>query len=173
MRGKRIQIALKADQHRPASEMAFCWRADDCPIWLKPDLATGGHSKRRSGFNQIDDCPTLNAGLVALCFVRGSGLVLLRNPIFFVIFQGGGGGGVRDFPSCGSIREGTLTSFYHSMEQLDLISARKSCFCVSWAWSTQRGHGSVVVVEQRRRSPHCHNFGFRSITFEVGAVKLV
>ena len=36
--------------------MAFCWRADDGP--------------------------TLNAGLVALWFYRGSGSVLLRNPIF-------------------------------------------------------------------------------------------
>ena len=32
---------------------------------------------------------TLNAGLVALWFYMGSGPVLLGNPIFFVIFQGG------------------------------------------------------------------------------------
>ena len=30
-----------------------------------------------------NDGPTFNAGLVALCFFRGSGPVLLRNPIFF------------------------------------------------------------------------------------------
>ena len=37
------------------------------------------------------DGPTLNAGLEALWFFRGSGPVLQRN-LFFVIFQGGGGG---------------------------------------------------------------------------------
>ena len=37
---------------------------------------------------QADDGPALNAGLVALWFLRGSGPVLLRNPLF-VIFQGG------------------------------------------------------------------------------------
>ena len=45
--------------------MVFCWRADDGP--------------------------TLNAGLVALWFFRGSGPVLLRSPIYiFVNFQGRG-----------------------------------------------------------------------------------
>ena len=47
--------------------MAFCWRA---------------HLS-----------PKLNAGLVALWFFRGSGPVLLENPIFFVIFSRVGGGG--------------------------------------------------------------------------------
>ena len=37
-----------------------------------------------------DDGPTLNAGLVALCFFRGSEPVLLRNPIF-CDFSGGSG----------------------------------------------------------------------------------
>ena len=32
---------------------------------------------------RADDDPTLNAGLEALRFLRGSGPVLLRNPIFF------------------------------------------------------------------------------------------
>ena len=45
--------------------MAFCWRADDGP--------------------------TLNAGLVAVIF-RGSGPVLLENPIFLWFFRGGGVG---------------------------------------------------------------------------------
>ena len=31
---------------------------------------------------RVDDGPTLNAGLVALGFFRGSGPLLLRNPIF-------------------------------------------------------------------------------------------
>ena len=35
--------------------------------------------------------PTLNAGLVALWFFRGSGPVLLRNPIFLCFFWGVGG----------------------------------------------------------------------------------
>ena len=37
----------------------------------------------------MDDGPTLNADLVALCFFRGSRPVLLRNSILFVIFQRG------------------------------------------------------------------------------------
>ena len=41
---------------------------------------------------RADDGPTLNAGLVALWFLRGSGPVLLRNPYIFVSFQGGGVG---------------------------------------------------------------------------------
>ena len=45
--------------------MAFCWCAND-------------------GL-------TLNAGLVALWFFRGSGPVLLRNPIFLWFFRGGSG----------------------------------------------------------------------------------
>ena len=50
-----------------------------------------------------NDGPTFNAGLVALYFSRGSGPVLLRDPIFlllllllllfFFFFLGGGGGG--------------------------------------------------------------------------------
>ena len=44
-----------------------------------------------NGVSLADRCgPTLNTGLVALRFFRGSGPVLLRNPIFFEIFQGGG-----------------------------------------------------------------------------------
>ena len=43
-----------------------------------------------------DDGSTLNAD-----FFRGSGPELLRNPIFFVIFQGGGGGRT-PCPSSGS-----------------------------------------------------------------------
>ena len=42
------------------------------------------------GFHwRADDGPTFNDGLVALCLVRGSGPVLLRNPIFFCNFSGG------------------------------------------------------------------------------------
>ena len=40
---------------------------------------------------RADVGPTLNVGLVALWFFRGSGPVLLRNPIF-LWFSGGGGG---------------------------------------------------------------------------------
>ena len=52
-------------RQRNAIYIAFCWRPDD-------------------GL-------TLNSGLVALRFFRGSVPVLLRKPIF-VIFLGGGGG---------------------------------------------------------------------------------
>ena len=51
---------------RNAISMAFRWRAD------------GG--------------PTLNAGLVALWFYRGSGPVLLRKPLILIFFRGGGSG---------------------------------------------------------------------------------
>ena len=44
---------------------------------------------------------TLNAGLVALWFIRGSGPVLLRNPIA-LCFSGGGGGGTDSCPPSGS-----------------------------------------------------------------------
>ena len=44
-----------SNRERNAIEMAFCWRTDDAP--------------------------TLNAGLVDLFFSRGSGPVLLGNPI--------------------------------------------------------------------------------------------
>ena len=43
-----------------------------------------------------DDDPTLNAGLVVFENFRGSGPVLLRNSMFFVIFQVVGGGGGPD-----------------------------------------------------------------------------
>ena len=46
---------------------------------------------------RADDGPTLNSGLVALRFFRGSGPVLLRNPFFLRFFSvcvcGGGGSG--------------------------------------------------------------------------------
>ena len=42
---------------------------------------------------RADVGPTLNASLVALWFFRGSGPVLLRNPIFLWFSRGGGGGG--------------------------------------------------------------------------------
>ena len=44
---------------------------------------------------------TLNADLAALWFFRVSGPVLLRNPIFFVFFRGGGG----PCPPSGSVYE--------------------------------------------------------------------
>ena len=39
---------------------------------------------------RADDILTLNVGEVALCFFRGSGPVLLRNPIFLLFLRGGG-----------------------------------------------------------------------------------
>ena len=69
MRDGRIKTPLYAGHHRPASETPLNgdrWRADDGP--------------------------TLNAGLVASQFFRGSGPKLLRNPIFLRFFRGGGGG---------------------------------------------------------------------------------
>ena len=60
-RGSKL-IPLWASHHQPASETPFRWRANDGP--------------------------TINAGLVALSFFRGSGSVLLRNPIFLWFFKG-------------------------------------------------------------------------------------
>ena len=57
-----LQIQIKSGHHRPASEMSF--------------------KRRFAG-------PTLNAGFVIF---RGSGQVLLRNPIFLWFFRGGGVG---------------------------------------------------------------------------------
>ena len=61
MRGGRIKISLLAGHHRPASETPF---------------------------NRWRDGPTLNAGLIALCFLRRAGPVLLRN-LYFCDFPGG------------------------------------------------------------------------------------
>ena len=47
---------------------------------------------------QADDGPTLNAGLIALWFFRGSGPVLQGNRIFLWFFRGGGGGGLDPLP---------------------------------------------------------------------------
>ena len=58
MRGERTQIRQYAGQHWLAKEMQLRWRADDGP--------------------------TLNAGLVVLCFFRGFGPVLL----YFYDFSG-------------------------------------------------------------------------------------
>ena len=41
---------------------------------------------------RVDDGPTLNAGLVALWFFKGSGPVLLRDPLFLRFFRGRGSG---------------------------------------------------------------------------------
>ena len=39
-----------------------------------------------------DDGPTLNAGLVVLCFFQGIQTSKSKKPYIFVIFRGGGGG---------------------------------------------------------------------------------
>ena len=58
-------------RQRNAIEMAFCW-------W-------------------VDDCPTLNAGSVALWFFRDI-TSMDKKPYIFVIFQGGGGVGTPSSP---------------------------------------------------------------------------
>ena len=47
---------------------------------------------------RADDGPILNAGLVALCFFRGSGKYCYVT-LYFCDFSGGGGGGRPLFPS--------------------------------------------------------------------------
>ena len=42
---------------------------------------------------RADDGQALDSGFVAFVFSRGSGPVLLKKSLFFVIFRGGGGGG--------------------------------------------------------------------------------
>ena len=72
IRGERIQIALKADHHRPASgttfNLAFLWRANDCP--------------------------TLSVGLVAwkLCNISEDPDQYCLETLCFCDFPGGGGG---------------------------------------------------------------------------------
>ena len=70
LEGERIQIPLKAGQYRPASETPFKWR-----------LAGGSMMAQHS---------ILNARLKDLLFFRGSGPVLLRNPIFLSFSRGSG-----------------------------------------------------------------------------------
>ena len=98
MREEKIQIPLEAGHDRPASEMAFHWRADDRP--------------------------TLNAGLAALCFISGSGPVLLINTIV-CDFQGGRdplppSGSAHAFPRIPSWDRIILDIFYR--RPYDLIS---------------------------------------------------
>ena len=59
-------MPLKFGHHQPAIEMVFCWR--------------------------VDNGLSLNASLVAFEIFKGSGTILLGNPIF-CDFGGGGGGG--------------------------------------------------------------------------------
>ena len=68
MRGGRIQDPLLAGHHRPASETPL------------------------NGVSIAGRCwPNIESWLSSCDFSRGSGPVLLENPIFFVIFQGGSG----------------------------------------------------------------------------------
>ena len=66
----------------------FSWWEEGGPKYHYKRTILGPPAKRL----RADDGPTLNAGLVALYFFRGSGPVLLRNPIFFIFFSGGEGG---------------------------------------------------------------------------------
>ena len=50
----------------------------------------GFYGKQWIPDERADDSPTINAGLVALWFFKGSAPVLLRNPIFLWFFRGGG-----------------------------------------------------------------------------------
>ena len=70
LEGERIQIPFKAGQYRPASETPFKGRFTCGPMMAIHN--------------------TLNARLEDLLFFRGSGAVLLRNPLF-LSFSGGGG----------------------------------------------------------------------------------
>ena len=78
-------------------------------------LQAGQHrSASERPFRRDDDGPTLNAGLVALHFFRGSIPVLLRNPIFFLIFRGGGGGADPLSPPLDPHMTLTVTTFNES-----------------------------------------------------------
>ena len=56
------------------------WREDPSNTIREPSTAC---QRNAVAFRwHTDDGPILNAGLVALCFFRGSGPALLRNPIF-------------------------------------------------------------------------------------------
>ena len=87
---------------------------------------------------RADDSPTLNAGLVALWFFRGSGPVLLRNPIFSWFSRGEVGPPVPtldlrmqiafDSP-CATPRE-NLTLFRAKNEDADIPSCYKQRFSI-------------------------------------------
>ena len=85
-------IDVIADTLIPSQDMRgsrkFCQRCSnfDNVLLEDPNTTISGPSSDRA-----NDCPKLYAGLAALWFsARGSGPVLIRNPIFFVMFQGMG-----------------------------------------------------------------------------------
>ena len=69
-KGVRIQISLKADHHRPASETPLNGVSLACRWW-----------------------PNVECWLGSFENFKGSGSVLLRNSIFLWFFRGGGGSG--------------------------------------------------------------------------------
>ena len=105
--------------------MAFCWRANDGP--------------------------TLNAGLVALWIFRGSGSVLLRNPIFLWFFKGGANPMSPSLDPCmlginvtccwstyySTVQETACTGYYichaHTCYMSDLIN-NELVLCKSLSW---------------------------------------
>ena len=68
-RGGRIQIPLSEGQHQHTSEMPLSGVSLECRWW-----------------------PNIDCWLCSFVIFRGSGPVLLRNPIFLWFFRGGGGG---------------------------------------------------------------------------------
>ena len=65
------------------------WRKDQNTTISGPSSARQGKAIELAFLWRADDGPTLNAGLAALWFWRGSGPVLLKKPYIFVICQGG------------------------------------------------------------------------------------
>ena len=62
----------------------FCWWGEEGSKYHFKPAIIGLSAKRH-----LNDGPTLNSGMLALWFLRGSRPVLKRNPIFFVNFKGG------------------------------------------------------------------------------------
>ena len=90
-----------------------------------PNNSKGGPSSTRQRNAISDDGPTLNTGLVALWFFRGSVPVLLRKP--FVISQGGP-------DPCPLTPSGSAHDFVYCV-CMCLISLLCSCDSCSWCHS--------------------------------------
>ena len=83
----------------------FCQRGSISEVFLvdegeesRPSSARQRNAIKMAFRWRADEGSTLNAGLVALGFFRGSGPILLRKPIALGFFRGWGGGGGADIP---------------------------------------------------------------------------
>ena len=82
----KVYPRWRMDDGRLRGSRNFCQRGSNFDNFLLFDERRDDPNITKSGPSSL----TLSYALVALRFFRGSGPVLLRNPYFFAIFQGGG-----------------------------------------------------------------------------------